>query len=180
MSGGNEFTEAAIWRRWRDGQAGAGRTADEPDALTLAAYAAGRLGRGTGDPETDPALAAIEAWLAEHPDSLDDIGAARAAPDDGIFGDASAATIARAQSLIVQPQANIVPLRRTRSGWRGAAAWSGIAASLIAASLVGFSIGIDDGLVTGGSSQGQGQLLEQALIGPSAPILSADDEDSGT
>jgi len=176
MSGGNEFTEAAIWRRWRDGQAEAGRTAAEPDALTLAAYAAGRL--RLGDPETDPALAAIEAWLAEHPDSLDDIVAARAARDDGIFDDAAAATIARAQSLIVQPQANIVPLRR--AGWRGAVAWSGIAASLIAASLVGFSIGTDDGLATGGSSQGQVQLLEQALIGPSAPILTADDEDSGT
>ncbi|HEX4112385.1 MAG TPA: hypothetical protein VH020_07600 [Stellaceae bacterium] len=171
MSGGNDITEAVLWRRWRDGKGAAGRAVDEPDASVLAAYAERRLGRRDSDPETDPAIAAVEDWLAGHPEALDDIVAARAA----VTGNADATLVARAQALIAAPHGNIVPLRRT-AGWRGAVAWSGIAASLVAASLVGFSLGTNDWL---NSDSGQDRIFEQVVIGPSASIIATDDEDGG-
>ncbi len=102
MSGGNEFNEAALWRRWRDGQAEAGKAAAEPDALILAAYAEHRLGRRGTDPETDPAIAAVEAWLVDNPDALDDILAARSTADPP----APVALVARVQGLIGRPDGN--------------------------------------------------------------------------
>lgn len=174
MSGGNEFTEAALWRRWRGGEAEAGDAAAEPDALILAAYAEHRLGRAGSDPENDPAIAAVDAWLVDHPEALDDILASRAATDQP----ASAAQVARAQDLITRPQGNIVSMRRTGT-WIHAAAWSGIAASMIAAVLVGFSLGTDDVIDLSGFGQGSTVVEQQALIGSSGTILSTDDEDTG-
>lgn len=174
MSGGNEFNEAALWRRWRDGQAEAGRAAVEPDALILAAYAEHRLGRRGTDPETDPAVAAVEAWLVDNPDALDDILAARSTADPP----APVALVARVQGLIVRPDGNIVPLRPTRGGWRHAATLSGIAASMIAAIIVGFSLGTDDVVDLSGFGQDQTVIEQPALIGLPGSILT-DDEDAG-
>ena len=71
---GDETGEAALWARWRAlaAASGAGR-APEPDALLLAAYAEGRL--------DEAAAAAVEDWLAEEPERLADVAAARAAAD---------------------------------------------------------------------------------------------------
>jgi hypothetical protein len=173
MSEGNEFNEAATWRRWRDGRAVAGDAAAEPDALILAAYAENRLGRPGIDPETDPAIAAVEAWLAEHPEALDDIAAARA----GAESLADEASIARAQALIAEPGGNVVTLRPARALWHSAVAWSGIAASMVAAILIGFSLGSND--VVDLSVTGQNPAVEQALIGSPGTILTTDDEDFG-
>jgi hypothetical protein len=173
MSGGNEFHEAALWRRWRDAQAGAGEAAAEPDALTLAAYAEDRLGRPGSDPEIDPAIAAVEAWLLDRPEALDDLVAARAAQES----DADAALIARSQSLIARPSGNVVALRPARPAWQNAMAWSGIAASLVAAVLIGFSFGTDEAVDL--SDAAQTPVLEQALTGPASIILAPDDEDAG-
>jgi hypothetical protein len=172
MSGGNEFNEAAMWRRWRDGQAAAGEAAAEPDALTLAAYAEARLARPGIDPETDLATAAVEAWLADHPEALGDVVAGRSASD----GVASAAVIARATGLIASPNGNVVALRPART-WRSAVAWSSIAASLLAAILIGFQLG-NDGIVDLADGS-QNPAVEQALIGSPGTILAADDEDTG-
>ena len=174
MSGGSEFNEAAMWRRWRDGTAAEGKIAAEPDALSLAAYAENRLTRPGIDPEIDPATAAVEAWLADHPDALEDIAAARSASEDE--GLASAALIARAAGLIAQPDANVVALRPART-WRDTVAWSGIAASLLAAILIGFQLG-NAGIVDL-SDNGQNPVVEQVLIGSPGTILSTDDEDTG-
>jgi hypothetical protein len=173
MSGGNDITDAALWRRWRGGESAAGRAAGEPDASLLAAYAENRLGRPGLDPEDDPAIAAIEAWLADHPEAFDDLLAARTAVD----GTADAMLVDRAQALIAAPHGNIVPLRRAGSDWRNSVAWSGIAASLVAAVLIGFSLGTDDIVDLSGS--GQNPAVEQALIGSPGSILAADDEDTG-
>lgn len=170
MSGGNEFNEAAVWRRWRDGSAG--KAAAEPDALNLAAYAETRLARPGIDTETDPAVAAVEAWLADHPEALDDVAAARSAHEEA----ASAALIARAAALIAQPDAKVVALRPART-WRSAVAWSGIAASLLAAILIGFQLG-NDGIVALSDSAAN-PAAEQVLIGSPGNILVTDDEDTG-
>jgi hypothetical protein len=171
MSGGNDITEAVLWRRWREGAAG--RAAAEPDASLLAAYAENRLGRPGIDPETDPAVTAIEDWLADHPEALDDVVAARGAVD----GSADVTMVARAQALVAAPEGNIVPLRRKQSDWRNAMAWSGIAASLLAAILIGFSLGTDDMVDLSGNSQNL--AIEQVLIGSPGGILAPDDEDTG-
>jgi hypothetical protein len=172
MSGGNEFNEAASWRRWRDSKAVAGDAAAEPDALTLAAYAENRLGRPGADPETDPVIAAVEAWLVDHPEALDDIVTARAGAEDA----ASDPLIARAQALIARPEGNVAVLR-PRPAWRNAVAWSSVAASLVAAVLIGFQLGNDD--VVDLTDTSQNPAVEQVLIGSPGVILAGDDEDTG-
>jgi len=174
MSGGNEFNEAPLWRRWREGQAGAGDAAAEPDALTLAVYAEGRLGRPGVDPETDPAVATVEAWMAAHPDLLADLAAARSAHDEI----ADAAIVARASALIARPAGNVsaLSLRATRPVWQDAMAWSGIAATLLAAVLIGFQLGNDNVVDLSDSNP---TVEQSALIGSPNAFLVTDDEDSG-
>lgn len=174
MSGGNEFNDAALWRRWREGQAEAGDAAAEPDTLILAAYAEHRLSRPGIDPENDSAIAAVEAWLVDHPEALDDTLVSRAAAD----APAPAALVARAQALIAKPHDNVVPIRRFGT-WLHAAAWSGVAASMIAAVLIGFSLGNDNIIDFPGFGQNTTSVDQSGLIGAPGTILSADDEDTG-
>ena len=176
MTGGIDRDEAALWRRWRDGMAEAGEPPTvEPDPLLLAAYAERRPGRPGGDPDGS----GVEAWIAERPDRLADIIAARRAATAPEAPPAAPRVIARARSLIAAPDAKIVPFRPIPSApaWRSAFAWSGIAASLAIACLMGFSIGSSDMLGLAGS--GQTQTLEQEFIGSQTPILDSGDLDSG-
>jgi hypothetical protein len=175
MPGGKEFGDAALWRRWREGQAASGEAAAEPDALVLAAYAENRLGRPGIDPEDDPAIAAVEAWFVDCPAALDDVVAARSS----VAGSASAALVARAQSLIAQPDEKVwpLPLVSARPSWRSAAAWSGIAASMIVAVLIGFQLGRYN--IMDLPDSGQNPSIEQAVIGTPGTILATDDEDTG-
>lgn len=172
MSGGNEFNDVALWRRWREGQAEAGDVAAEPDALTLAAYAENRLGRPGADPETDAAIVAVEAWLFDRPGALDDIMAARSPTETA----ADAALVARVQTLVTETGGNVVKLRPVRRDWRHAVAWSGIAASMILAVLIGFQLGTDDAFDL---DNGQTTVTDQAPIGSPGNILSTDDEETG-
>jgi hypothetical protein len=173
MSGGNEFNEAALWRRWREGETASGDAGAEPDALVLAAYAEHRLGRPGTDPEADPVIAAVEAWFVDCPTALDDVVAARSP----ITGPASETVVARAQSLIAQPDEKVRPLMSARPSWRSAAAWSGIAASMIVAVLIGFQLGRYNVMDLPDSAQNP--IAEQALIGTPGTILATDDEDTG-
>ncbi len=174
MSGGKEFNDSALWWRWRDGQDVApGDAAAEPDALILAAYADNRLGRPGIDPEADPAIAEVEAWLVECPEALDDVVAARSPST----GPASEALVARAQSLVARPNEKVRPLMSARPSWRSAAAWSGIAASMIVAVLIGFQIGRSN--IIDQPDTGQNPTAEQALIGAPGIIIATDDEDAG-
>jgi hypothetical protein len=175
MPGGNEFNDAALWRRWREGDASPGEAAAEPDALILAAYAENRLGRPGIDPENDPAIAAVEAWFVDCPEALDDVVAARS-PN---AGPAREALVARAQSLIAQPDEKVwpLPLVSARPSWRSAATWSGIAASMVVAVLIGFQLSRYN--IMDLPDSGQNPTVEQAAIGTPGTILATDDEDSG-
>lgn len=127
-----------LWQRWR--ALGGTPRAAEPDALSIAAYAEGRLSESEAEP--------IEAWLAASPEALDDIVAARAYEQRSprvAFEHA----LARAYDLVPgtappaeTATATILPFRRRLAPqWRTALAWSSVAASLICASMVGFSMG---------------------------------------
>ncbi len=128
-------TDRRLWQRWQ--ALGGEPRAVEPDALSLAAYAEARLVEAE----------AVETWLATAPEALADIVAARAInrrPPRLVFQH----ILGNACSLVPEataPRASaaIVPLRARRPQWRTALAWSSIAASLVCASMIGFSMGSD-------------------------------------
>lgn len=131
---GAESADQGLWQRWRalDGPS----SADEPDALALAAYAEGRLNEVEAE--------SVETWLAGAPGRLADIVAARTAgrqwprPARGILDEAFG--LVRGVAAAAAPQFRILPFPR-RPHWRTALAWGGIAAGLICISLIGFSMG---------------------------------------
>lgn len=164
-------TDAALWRRWRrDFRSGPGGEASDP--LLLAAYAEGRLGAAEQD--------AVEDWLADHPEALDDVLAAAGA-ESGVFSAPPDSTVLRAAALVGTGggKGTVVPfplaVAQRRRAWRSAAAWGGLAASLLVTSLVGFGIG-DDAY---SSLTGQPTAIESAaheLIDPPSTIFDEDEE----
>jgi hypothetical protein len=128
--------DADLFRRWQDGS-GEGA----PDALTLAAFAEGKLGGAEAR--------AVERWLAAHPASAEDVEIARTL---ALLGepprDAAAERIAaRAASLVSEPagaavvafpggRVPVFALRRTAS-------WVAVAASLTITAWLGFSLGTE-------------------------------------
>lgn len=171
MTQGLDRNDATLWRRWQDGSEAADQAVAEPDVLLLAAYAENRLGRAGTDPEFDSEISAIEAWLATYSDAVDDVlEARRSATAPAAL--AGAATLNCAMALIAAPQPGVVILRPRRGNVRVVV----VAASLLAASVVGFAIGMDDWLSLVGGSQAQAS--DQELLGPSSPLLG--DEDSAT
>jgi hypothetical protein len=170
MVGLGDGEERALWRRWS--MPGSAET-PAPDALDLAAYAEGRL--------SESAAAPIEHWLAAHPAALSeilgDIAAARAATLDAA-PIADAAIIAKAAALVTGAPSNVVPLRRAAPAWRNALAWSSVAASLLAASLVGFAMGSD-----AYQNLARTQTVDSAssdTLDPVATLDSTFSDDSGT
>ena len=129
---GDRAEEIEYWRRWR----AASRAAPPVDAVLLAAYAEGRLDETEAEP--------VEAWLADHPETLEDLIAARAAATE-IHAAAPQGHILRAAALVHAPAAEVVPfpLARVASlrNWRDAAAWGAVAASLLVTSMFGFELG---------------------------------------
>jgi hypothetical protein len=138
-----------LWQRWQ--ALGEKSRVAEPDAMLLAAYAEGRLG------ETEAET--VEAWLATTPEALSDMIAARSTYQrpprvvyEHILGKAGdlvpgAATPVGAEILPFQPR-----LSQRLPQWRTALAWSSIAASLLCASLIGFSMGSDAYMNLSGAS----------------------------
>jgi hypothetical protein len=164
--------DAALWQRWRQhAHPATGR--DAADWLALAAYAEGRLDETQAEP--------VEDWLAEHPEALADLTAARAAAASPLPA-ASEAVIARAAAL-VEPMAGaqIIPFRTAagphRPAWRMAMAWSGIAASLLVTSLAGFALGNDAYLNLVGRPAAESTIHE--LLDPPS-VMFADDEEPAT
>jgi anti-sigma factor RsiW len=138
MTGPGERAEgAALWQRWRL-ETPVAASSVVPDPLMLAAYADGRLDESQAE--------TVEDWLADNPDALADLLAAQQAAQARPPSLASEALIARAVSLVPTPPVNLVRLRPavtfTRR-WRSAVMWSGLAASLVATSLIGFALGND-------------------------------------
>ncbi len=145
---GDDREDRALWRRWRDTT---DLTAAEPDALALAAYAEGRL--------DEAAAEAVELWLAEHPESIGDIVAARAIgqrPPRLVFNN----IVAHASELVPGSE-NVVAFRRPAvSSWRNALAWASIAASLVLVSFGGFSMGSSAYANLSGTSVSDGSSVD--------------------
>lgn len=172
MAGLGDSEERALWRQWATS---GGAEVPAPSALELAAYAEGRLNETAAEP--------VERWLAAHPaglsDLLGDIAAARrATPEAEAMPLATAAMIAKAAALVNDAHDNVVPLRRAVPSWRNTLAWSSVAASLIAASLVGFVMGGD-----AYQNLSRSQTVETAsgdTLDAVATLDSAFSDDSGT
>lgn len=132
-----------LWQRWQ--ALGEEFRVTEPDAMLLAAYAEGRLSEAEAE--------TVEAWLAATPVALSDIIAARSTYQrpprivyEHILDEATHLVPGAAEPAAAEPTGTeIVPFRPRQRlpQWRTALAWSSIAASLLCASLVGFSMGSD-------------------------------------
>jgi len=138
MSGPEDMKSAdwaALWRRFRalDRTMRDLAADDANTALDLAAYADGRL--------SESAAAAVEAWLAPHPETLDDLIAVRGA-DDTI---APQRVVDRAATLVSSDSADgrVVPFHRraVTYGWRVHVARIAVAACLALTGLIGFTLG---------------------------------------
>src|SRR5665213_1560304 len=128
--------DAALWRRFRalDGEFGPGSNALADEALTLAAYAEGRMGGRAAE--------AVEAWLAAHPEAISDLAVARQASPSPV--EAPPAMLSRAMALVAGDTVVVVPFRRpaaASTAWRLTLARVALAASILATSLVGFAMG---------------------------------------
>jgi hypothetical protein len=143
----------------------------EPDALLLAAYAEGRLSEQAAEPAED--------WLAAHLETLSDIVAARLAA--GADSPAAApALVERAMALVVAGSDQILPFRQPagrRSSWRTAALWSGVAASLLVTSMIGFTLGSSTYLSLNDSAT---PAFGQELFDPPTGLFNSLDEESST
>src|SRR5262252_2802747 len=94
--------ENALWRHWRSAMVNAaGEAAPAPDALLLAAYAEHRL--------SEAAAEDVEAWLARHPQMLEDVLAAAVSHAGGTAGaQPSAAALAKAMALVSERGPTVV------------------------------------------------------------------------
>lgn len=118
---------ADLWARYRSRLA----PAAEPDALLLAAYAENRLNEAES--------AAVETWLARHPEALDHVLAARAASAAGVLPLGRPAEIADARALLAGGHgASAAQLVR-------GIAWGSVAAGLLVACLFGYEAGVATG-----------------------------------
>src|SRR5215472_18687364 len=96
--------EHALWRHWRAAVVNAaGEAAPAPDALLLAAYAEHRLSEVVAEE--------VEAWLALHPEAIEDVLAAADSKVD-VLAAVSEAAVARATALVPAPDAKVLPFRR--------------------------------------------------------------------
>jgi hypothetical protein len=174
MSGpGDRAEELDFWRRWRATSA----AAPPVDAVLLAAYAEGRLDEAASEP--------VEAWLADHPEALEDIVAARAAASAS-YGPLPEHRVAGALALVAAPAraAEIVPfptaLVARRRSWRDAAAWGAIAASLLVTSMFGFELGSSAYASLTQQPVTATESVAHELIDPPTGLFNEDDDDSAT
>lgn len=166
----------ALWRRWSDAHAAAeGRAeAEEPDALSLAAYAEGRLGEDERH--------ALETLLARRPELAADVAMARrlaAAEPSG--AEALAAVIVRASALVPASGDRVVALRPRRPGgpgWRSAARWSALAASFALVGYLGLALGIDAS--THLAAPGVAAAVADEMLDPPSGFLGGSGETGST
>jgi hypothetical protein len=165
--------ESALWQHWRAAVVkAAGEAAPAPDPLLLAAYAEHRL--------SEAAAEDVEAWLALHPEAIEDVLAAAGSKAD-VLAAMPEAAVARAMALVPASDAKVVPFRRPARPevtWRIAVARAGVAASLFVVSLVGFALGTDayTSLINGD----QWTALSQDLFDPPSGVFSSFGEESSS
>ncbi len=165
--------ENALWRRWRAATVnGAGEALPAPDPLLLAAYAEHRL--------SEAAAGDVEAWLARHPEAIEDMLAAADSNAGPAPYQPSAAALSRAMALVA-PDPKVVPFRRpampSQPVWRIAVARVAVAASLLVVSLLGFALGTD--AYTSFSAEQQ-SALGQDLFDPPTGIFSGLGEETSS
>jgi len=168
---GAEINDRRQWQRWQ--ALGKQSRVAEPDTMLLAAYAEGRLDEAEAEP--------VEAWLAATPEALGDLVAARSADRDPPRL-VRERIIDKAGALVPPARAEILPFRAKPQPrlpqWRTALAWSSLAASIVCASLVGFSMGSD----AYASLSGTQAVDSSTSDGLTAPSLDSSyfSDDSGT
>lgn len=113
----SEIDGKALWDRFK---------AAEPDPLTLAAYAEGRL--------LPAEAAAVERWLAIDPDAAADVALAGATP--GPVDTAAADRVAARATILVAGQ--VIPFRARVRRWSEITA---LAASVALVAYLGFALG---------------------------------------
>jgi hypothetical protein len=119
MAGG-----AGLWARYRARLA----RVPEPDAMQLAGYAENRLGEAES--------AAVESWLARHPEAIAAVLAARAAASSAALPLGRRADIDAARALVAgRGGASHLQLLR-------GVAWGSVAAGLLVACLAGYEAGV--------------------------------------
>ena len=166
--------ENALWRHWRAAVVNAtGEVA--PDPLLLAAYAEQRL--------DEAAAEEIEAWLALHPEAIDDVLAARDSNTQlAAAAHPSEDVLARGMALVADLDATVIPFRRParplQPVWRVAVGRVAVAASLLVVSLLGFELGTD--AYTSLLSADQQAGLSQDLFDPPSGIFSSLGEESSS
>ncbi len=178
MTDADGFTgDPELWRRWQtssrqDSDAAGEARAAEPDFMALAAYAEGAF--------DEAAAAGIELFLAQHPDALGDVVAARA--PEPLPLPANHPTLAPALALVAAPAGAVVAFRAASpakgvQGWRGVVAWGGIAAGIAASSVIGFALGSHAYISLMGATD---TAADQELLDPPSGLFTglADDEGS--
>jgi hypothetical protein len=162
----NSPDEAALWQRWRLLASAPG--GEPPDALMLAAYAEGRLGPAE--------MEAVEDWLSDAADLAADVTIARRAALEPL-PPSDASMVARATALVTAERGRVVPLRRTEAspGWQGVVRWGAMAASVLVASIVGFTLGNDTYVSLAGH---QPAISAQELLDPPSGLFTGLDEDA--
>jgi hypothetical protein len=169
----NRAEESALWRHWRRAVVNAaGEAAAVPDPLLLATYAE----HGLSEAEAE----GVEAWLARHPEAIDDILAATVSKSASLSAPPEAA-IAQAMALVPGSNPNVAPFRRPVRPvvtWRVAVARVGVAASLLIVSLVGFALGTD--AYTSLQTSDPSAALSQDLFDPPAGVFSSFGEESSS
>ena len=165
--------ENALWRHWRTAVVNAGgKAAPAPDPLLLAAYAERRL--------SERAAEEIEAWLALHPEGIEDV--LSASVSNVAAEEPSAGALAEAMALVSERDHTVVPFRRparqASPARRIAVGRVAVAASLLVVSLVGFALGADAYISLNGDQQQS--ALSQDLFDPPTGIFSGLGEESSS
>jgi len=166
--------ETTLWRQWRTAMANAaGEAAPAPDPLLLAAYAERRL--------SETAAEDVEAWLALHPEAIEDVLAAQDSNTASRSLEPSETALVRAMGLVPGRDPKVVPFRGPAMpvpAWRMAAARVAVAASLLVVSLAGFALGTD--AYTSVLNGDQSAALSQDLFDTPTGIFSSFGEETSS
>jgi anti-sigma factor RsiW len=134
--------DRALFARWRD----ATPAPALPDALTLAAYAEGRL--------DDAAIEAVEAALAADPELIETLLALRAPAQT----ETASAVLIRSAQALVRAEPIVVPFPSRKAAAprpvKAWLAWGAVAASLLLVSVAGFNLGLETGHSVGVGAAG--------------------------
>jgi anti-sigma factor RsiW len=162
----NSPDETALWQRWR--LLASLPPGDPPDTLMLAAYVEGRLGPAE--------MEAVEDWLSADADLAADVAIARDA-SLSTLPEADAGIVARAMALVPAENGRVVPLHPSHAsrGWQVVVRWGAMAASIVVASIVGFTLGNDTYVSLAAH---QPAISAQELLDPPSGLFTGLDEDA--